>query len=163
MATKVVIINGYPQAGKDTFIGYCEQYVTVLNVSTVDRVKQALKLLGWEGEKTPEIRKALSDLKDLSTALFDGPVTYIKDQVKAHPTKCLPGLIFIHSREPAEIYRLKQELDATTLLISRKPKEEITNHADRNVEKFPYDHVIDNNEGLEELHEKARKFIGRIF
>ncbi len=75
---KLVVINGYPQSGKDTFIKFCSEFTEVENISTVDPAKKALMILGWDGIKTPEIRKALSDLKDLSTEFFDGLMKYIK-------------------------------------------------------------------------------------
>ena len=36
----VIIINGYPQAGKDTFIAYCAEDIAVNNVSTVDEKEE---------------------------------------------------------------------------------------------------------------------------
>lgn len=158
---KIVIINGYPESGKDTFINYCSQYAKVKNISTVDRVKEALKILGWDGKsKTPEVRKALSDMKDISTKLFNGPFNYVTLEAKvAHNTE----IVFIHCREPEEIDKLKNALGAATLLIDRvKSDRQITNHADQKVYNYSYDYIVDNNDTLDMLKLHAKLFVKRL-
>jgi len=74
----VIILNGYPRSGKDSFAKFIGQAlldkgVQTDIVSSVCNVKDAAKILGWDGEKTEVNRKALSDLKDLSTKYWEGP------------------------------------------------------------------------------------------
>jgi len=69
----VVIINGVGESGKDTFVNLCAEHATVFNLSTVDKVKDVATLFGWQGDKTPEDRKLLSDLKDAWTKYNNGP------------------------------------------------------------------------------------------
>ena len=58
MDKNIVIINGTGGAGKDTFVSFCSEFVKVLNVSSVDKVKEAAKILvGWNGEKDEVSRK----------------------------------------------------------------------------------------------------------
>jgi guanylate kinase len=158
---KIFVINGFPQSGKDTFINMCSKYATVYSFSSVDRVKMALSILGWNGVKTPEQRKALSDLKDMSTNLFDGPVKYIKDMVSTVPVDedCL---IFIHAREIPELQRYEKELGAETILIRRDIHAPITNHADANVEDYYYTYIINNNSTLAQLEERVKSFIQTV-
>ena len=62
---RVVIINGIGGSGKDTFVVMCKDVLganRVLNISTVDFVKEVAKFCGWDGSKQPEDRKFLSDL-----------------------------------------------------------------------------------------------------
>ena len=42
-------------------------------LSTIDYVKDIAKVLGWDGTKTLENRRMLSDLKDLLTRWNDSP------------------------------------------------------------------------------------------
>ena len=156
----VVIINGYPGAGKDTFVNLCQfiKSVRVFNVLTSTPMKNALRIIGWDEVKTPETRKILSDLKDLSTRLWDYPFKYVSNKLelinKLEGTK----IVFIHSREPEEIERFKEAFDAITLFINREPTEVLTNHADLNVKNYLYDVTIDNNGTLEKLRDQAEMF-----
>ena len=63
---EIIVINGYPMSGKDEFTTYCKEIlkrktIQSYNISTVDKVKEIAKLMGWDGEKTPKARKFLSD------------------------------------------------------------------------------------------------------
>ena len=52
MDKQVIIINGTGGSGKDTFVEYCSEFAKVTNISSVDKVKEAAKILvGWNGEK----------------------------------------------------------------------------------------------------------------
>ena len=70
-------------------------------------------------------------------------------------------IFFIHTREPKELQRFKDEFGAKTLLIRRPSvvNNEQSNHADKEVLNFNYDYVIDNDGTLEDLQEKADSFI----
>ena len=63
MEKAIVIINGTGGSGKDTFIDFVKKHAKVVNVSSVDFVKEVATLAGWQGEKSKEARKFLSDLK----------------------------------------------------------------------------------------------------
>ena len=79
MKKNVVIINGTGGVGKDTFIDFCGEIVKIMNVSAVDKVKEAAKILvGWNGEKDEISRKLLSELKRLSIDYNDAPTKYIQ-------------------------------------------------------------------------------------
>ena len=70
---KVFVINGEAGCGKDTFVSLCQDAIVeegfsssrIVNVSMVDKIKEIAIMCGWDGKKTPESRKFLSDLKDL--------------------------------------------------------------------------------------------------
>ena len=48
---QIIIINGSGGVGKDTFVEFCKKYARVLNISSVDKVKEAANILtGWNGE-----------------------------------------------------------------------------------------------------------------
>ena len=76
------IVNGRPGVGKTTFEKMVQQRVGELNctiLSTVDFIKKIAEEAGWDGEKTPESRAYLSDLKDLFTKWLDAPFKKIKE------------------------------------------------------------------------------------
>ena len=63
MNKNIIVINGTGGSGKDTFVEYVSKYAKVYNFSSVDKVKEIAKLIGWTGTKTDKDRKFLSDLK----------------------------------------------------------------------------------------------------
>ena len=72
----VVIINGRGTSGKDTCISFINSF-KVMNVSSIDPIKEAATILGWNGVKTKKARKYLSDMKKLSVEFNDYPMNYI--------------------------------------------------------------------------------------
>lgn len=126
----------------------------------VDFVKEVAFFCGWDGEKTLENRRFLSDLKDLLTKWDDIPYKMIIERIKSLPT-AQDWLVFVDCREPAEIQKLKEGLNATTLLIRRPGDDETetSNHADAGVFNYEYDLTIENNSDIMDLAKKAKDFI----
>ena len=152
---QVIIINGSGGKGKDEFVKMCRKYCSVYNFSSVDKVKKAARILGWEEKKEEIDRKFLSDLKFLSSKYNNSPLTYMKNMYQ----ECLKNprdLLFFHIREPKEIEEAKQVFNAKTLLIKNSNVKDIkTNEADANVENYEYDYVIDNSGDLNRLDQQA--------
>lgn len=170
---KVIIINGYAGVGKSTFVKKCKELTPLMEFSTIDSVKEIAKSIGWTGQKELKDRKFLSDLKDLLTNYSDYPyqqtIEAIKKQITLHSlirwiNDPDDWIIFIHCREPEEIERFKKELNARSLIIRRHGPEMITqiNHADNNVFDEIYDYTIFNDGSLDDLTEKAKKFIEQL-
>lgn len=167
----IYILNGRPGSGKSTFAQDVIKIVTPkfgIELSTVDLVKKIAFDLGWNGEKTLKDRKFLSDLKDLLTDWNDIPVKSVKKSID----KFLWDLrywgidtsqvaIFINCREPQEIKRLCEELNAKSILVRRDETNdiEVSNHADEQVFEYDYDIEIVNNGTLEELAFRALDFV----
>lgn len=176
---KVVIVNGMPGCGKTTFQELCnkicnpyrknfgfekEHILAVDSKSTVKFVKDIAMRCGWDGTKTLENRKFLSDLKALLTEWNDVPYKKIKEWVNCRllgSNEFVDWILFVDCREPAEIQKLKEGLNATTLLIRRESVEsnETSNASDANVFDYNYDLTIWNNSDIIELENQARKFI----
>lgn len=167
---QVVIVNGMPTSGKSTFVEFCLERLGPWGreISTVDFVKDIAKQAGWSGEKNLKNRKFLSDLKDLLTEWNDVPYKKIKEEydnfnfeLGQYDVSNHKAFLFVHCREPQEIQKFKDRLNAFTVLIRRESVEcnKQSNHADSEVFNFKYDAVIDNNGSLEELREKAFGFI----
>ena len=163
MDKKIVLINGSGGSGKDTFVSFCNNYVEVESISTVDKVKEAARWLGWAGGKTEKDRLFLSNLKLVWDEYNSGSTVYAIDSV----CKFIQGpkkLLFIHVREPKNIELIKSTFECETLLITSKRIDKIiSNMADANVDKFKYDHVIHNDSDLEHLMRAAGLFVTYLF
>ena len=134
--TKVVIINGKPQSGKDTFCkyaqGYCDddESANTLIISSVDPLKEMLTQLGWDGTKTDKIRDMLMDMKQLWAQNQDGPTMFLFNNILEFHKACTgeDNIVFVHIREPEEIKKLVNALtgfesmgiDVISLLVIRK-------------------------------------------
>ena len=160
MKKQIIIINGTGGSGKDTFVEFCSEFAKVTNISSVDKVKEAAKVLvDWNGQKDEKSRKLLVDLKRLSIDYNDSPTKYIKEQFDLF-TKNDSEYLFIHIREIDEIEKIKSILKAKTLLITNPRVALITsNNSDGNVYKYNYDWTIENDGTLEDLKQKAREFV----
>lgn len=174
---KVVAVNGRPGSGKTTFEFMCKQYAYELTdgfnerleveiFSSITFVKRIALMCGWDGTKTLENRKFLSDLKDILTNWNDVPFNKIVEKItvlESHPV-IKNFVLFVDSREPKELARMRDELGAITLLIRRDGDEEVetSNHADKNVFEFEYDCEITNDAGLEEFKKDAYDFMSLI-
>ena len=166
---KVVVVNGRPESGKTTFEKKCTELVSASStfwfdenkrmivdvISTVDFVKQIARECGWDGVKTPENRKFLSDLKDLLTQWNDVPYQKIVDHIEYMNEfgRQYDWILFVDCREPAEIQKLKERLNATTVLVRRLGDETnvTSNHADADVFNYEYDYTIKNYGDLSDL------------
>lgn len=136
-------------------------------VSTVNFVKEVAKFCGWNGQKNPKDRKFLSDLKDILTQWDDIPYKDIINsyeemkkvwkQLGYKEEKCL---YFIMCREPEEIQKFIDRIEARTLIVERgEANEQVpSNHADANVHNYTYNTYIYNNGTLKDLEKIAYKF-----
>ena len=161
----VYTINGYPRSGKDTFCKIVSERVKAVKYSTVDIPKKLLIMMGWNGEKTLKIRKALSDLKDMYTELFDGPFTDACHFINNHRNY---DIVFIMCREPKEIARLKywcveNNIKCGTIFIERDVTSQmLSNHADINVEDYNYDLYISNNGSLDYFRKEVLSIVNKL-
>ena len=173
MSVKVVLVNGYPGAGKTSFEEMCQFILGPYYRcrSTVDKVKEIAKQCGWDGTKDLPGRRFLSDLKDAFTRYNDMPLKDIIScaenfafELEQYGVDSEHGVLFVDVREPFEIEKLKEALNGITVFIERdevKNKEK-SNHADSDVEDFIYDYYINNNGSYEDLAVSARHFLQDI-
>ena len=157
---EVFIINGSGGVGKDTFVEFCQKYCKVKNISSVDKVKEAARILtGWDGTKDDKSRKLLVDLKQLGIEYNDAPFKYIVESYNDFE-KTDEELMFIHIREISEIEKVKNAVNAKTILVTNKNVELIvSNESDKNVMNYEYDYNIKNDGTLEELNQMAKEFV----
>jgi hypothetical protein len=160
----VIIINGAGGVGKDSVCDViANNYVTFV-YSSITPIKRIAHYIGWDGEKTDKARKMLSDLKDICTEYNDLPFKYMKE--KLFDTRFYRDVDFVcfHIREPEEIakfrqYAKEQGYTCKTLLIrSERAQQSYGNHADDDVENYPYDMVYQNDGTLENLDKDFMDF-----
>lgn len=184
--TKVVIINGKPQSGKDTFCkyaqGYCDddESANTLIISSVDPLKEMLTQLGWDGTKTDKIRDMLMDMKQLWIQNQDGPTMFLFNNILEFHKACTgeDNIVFVHIREPEEIKKLVNALtgfesmgiDVISLLVIRKDGEDTPNQPAETrrsddealINSYEYDVTINNDEDLIKLQELAAEFVDKL-
>ena len=160
---KIFILNGSGGVGKDTFVDLVSNYIPTIHFSSVTKVKEIAKVIGWDGGKTEKDRKFLSDLKILCTEYNNLPFNSMKEMV-AEFLNGDANALFIDIREPNEIEIAKQAFNAETVLVKRDSVTHITsNMADANVYNYQYDHIIENNGSIKDLDNTAKKFVDKLF
>lgn len=169
MNKQVFIINGSGGVGKDSFVeevrNQADISTKVDNYSSVSKVKEVAKIIGWNGAKTEKDRKFLSDLKLLTTEYNDMPLNDMKRFANSvmNDDVDISKILFLHIREPEEIAKAVNEFkeyNAKTILVKRDSVKHITsNMADENVYNYNYNIVINNNGTIEDLKEKAKCFL----
>lgn len=160
---KVVVINGMPRSGKDTFVSFASKYATTTNFSSVDFVKDVARFAGWNGEKDPKSRLFLSKLKELLTEYDDIPYKKITEEIYWFKNQPEQELLFIHIREPGEIARIVRDFGAITVLVKRANNQQVvSNDSDKYTESYNYDFVLNNDSDLDALDAKARGFVNYL-
>ena len=166
----VVVINGKPQSGKDTFCKYveewCEENKKECTIwSTIDFEKELfIDITGREyspfSESVESDRAFLSEFKQLLNKYFD--ITY---ESFINLIDFFPGVLLIHTREWDEIlnfgiYCEQNNIPFITLYIDNPNGKEYNNNSDKNCDnnKKEYDIIIENTGTLEELKENAKQF-----
>lgn len=162
---KIFITNGSGTAGKDSFVTAVGKYVPVYKYSAIDLVKDMLEVAGISRtHKTEETRLLMSDMKDMLTEYGDIPFKDVSAAVMDFKNGLVDAdVMFIDIREPDEIARAVKEFGAKTILVRNPNTNKIdSNHADRDVENYEYDYIIENNGTLEQLEKMAKLFAQRI-
>ena len=152
----VIVINGAGGVGKDTLCDYAHKRFLTQNISSIDPVKKIAREIGWNGEKTPEARRLLSDLKKIMTTYNDAPTKYLLEKYRQfiHSGN---NILFCHIREPEEIDKFKSKIHTSiaTLLVERDTGVKTWgNESDDDVTNYSYDFKFDNNASLEKSQAK---------
>ena len=160
---KIYITSGVGRSGKHTFCEIISKYIPTLKYSIVDLPKEAAKILGWDGGMTEKDRRFLSDIMDLSTDYNDAPFKDVLSLVTDFKNKkdyVEYEVLIIDMRDPKDIARAVETFGAETILIRNPNVRKIeSNHADRDVENYQYDYIIENDGTLEQLEKVAKLFV----
>ena len=158
---KIFVQNSVGGSGKDTWASLLNKYIPTYKYSIVDLPKEAAKVLGWDGGKTEKDRKFLSDVMDLSTEYNDAPFKDVLSIVTDFKNNLIENeVLIIDMRDPKDITRAVETFGAETILIRNPNIRKIeSNHADRDVENYEYDYIIENDGTLEQLDKVAKLFV----
>lgn len=169
----VVIVNGRPRSGKDTFckevIKYCEEKGEYCDVwSTIDFEKELLEeIVNRPYDITSEKdRGFLSEFKQLINRYYDITFRDFTNLLEFYS-----GIFLIHTREWNEIVRFRDycnenNIKFITVFITSPNEQEFSNWSDTFCidRKDMYDILINNNGTLEDLKEYAKQFCeSRLF
>ena len=187
--TKVVIINGEPGAGKDSFAklvqSYCNmnEYANILNLSSVDPIKDMLTGFGWDGYKSDDVRNIIAGIKRIWIGAQNGPTMFMMNNILEWHKDNIgeDNIVFCHIREPEEIEKLVNALhgmdtmgiDVTTMLVVRGTVDSSDICSGRSyvrdsdnpniISQYKYDNIIYNDSDLAGLDEKACMFVNKLF
>jgi hypothetical protein len=153
MKKLALVINGGGGVGKDTLCNLAARHFNIINISTIDPIKELAKMAGWMGEKTDKARKYLADLKALCVDYNDFPTNWALEKYKSFLNSDA-DILFVHIREPEEILKFVNATngEAKTLLVrapSRMRKNSYGNAADDRVEEYSYDYYFNNDGTLD--------------
>ena len=171
---QIIIINGLGGVGKSTFVSYCSEFCKinypnyrVVELSTVDYVKNVASACGWNGSKTNKDRVFLSDLKKAFTKWNNSPITYVFNKIKIYKEEEQEKdfIFFVNSREPEDIDKIcktavKKGYLILKLLVAKDNFE--SNEVEELIEGInfvKYDKTIYNNGDLLELQKTAQSFM----
>lgn len=169
----VIVVNGKPQSGKDTFckyiVNYCDEKGIYCDTwSTIDIEKEILEEYVKSYDLTSDIdRGFLSDFKQLLNEYYDYTFEAFKAIVEFNS-----GITIVHSREWKEIQRFKEfcaekDIEFISVYITgNKERHDFTNYSDKfcDDKSNKYDVKIKNFGTLEELKENAKQFCeSRLF
>lgn len=170
MNKTIIIINGKGGCGKDTLCDIAAKKYKTMNVSSITPAKEMAKIIGWDGGKTAEDRKFLSDLKQLITQYNDGANEYIlKEAQNFASSDC--EIMFVHIREPEMINHFKETvahrvpgLKVRTLLVERDSQKYLVygNSSDDEVDNYPYECIYHNDTEPEKIEECFLPFLDII-
>ncbi|QIG67767.1 hypothetical protein PP747_gp066 [Rhizobium phage RHph_Y38] len=171
----VVIINGYPQSGKDTFANTVLEHLFLYdfrgtNISSIKPVWDMLKEQGIPMDnKGPKERALAAEVK----GALNRYNRYADRMACSKVLESFPpdtgwvfkhGVTFLHIREPESIAFSKQVLSTNnavvhTMFIDRPDaNRNMGNPVDEGVENFVYDFRITNSGSLDDFKAQAIEF-----
>lgn len=171
--TRVVIVNGPPRAGKDTFIAMLTEALQHCRVpvgafSSIDPVRNMLIRAGLDVEaKTEADRLLLATVGDAVERHSNWRTMKCVEAIYAFRAQhSRQGVFFLHVREATVIKTIRETCRMTvdgvgfsTVLLNSPRAEQVTsNAADAGVFDMVYDHVVFNNGSLERLRSTADDF-----
>lgn len=158
--SKIFIFSGSPQSGKDTFINFVKEYSEeeVISFSSIDYIKWLCEthLNISTKEKTPKLRKFLSEFKKILTEYNDFPFNQCVGAIEGIQEN---QHLVLQIREKSEIDKIKKLYPETlVVLVQAGDIKPYGNPSDDNVNEIEYDVVIYNYGDLGDLSKTAKWF-----
>ena len=157
----VLIVNGKPRAGKDTFVELLSCMIPVYKYSIIEKVKCVALDCGCKGKKEERDRKFLYELKKLTDEYSDMSFIDVYERIEAFAKDEIKEVLFaVDIRDPEDIEMMKDLTGAFTVFIENENVPEITsNPADANVANYEYDFVIKNNGTMDDYKREVYNFL----
>ena len=157
----VLIVNGKPRAGKDTFVELLSYMIPVYKYSIIEKVKCVALDCGWKGKKEERDRKFLYELKKLTDEYSDMSFIDVYKKIEAFANDEIKEVLFaVDIRDPEDIEMMKDLTGAFTVFIENENVPDITsNPADANVANYEYDFVIKNNGTMDDYKREVYNFL----
>jgi len=164
----ILIINGFPMVGKDTFIDILTEIslIPIFRYSSIDYIKQvAIDSFGYKDKKDLKGRALLAGLKDVSTKYNNLPFKKIVQKEESISTMIDSFIYCVCCREPEEIkkmvdYYTKEGYNLCTIQIIREDVDGqiLSNSADEGVNEYYYDRYLKNDGGKEDFKKVITNF-----
>ncbi len=163
----LVGIAGKMSSGKTTVAEWLVKYQGFTKMAFADYIKTIARAGSWNGEKDARGRKYLQHIGDVmreyDEAIF---IKEIARKIEAHIQNCTKNakeikIVVDDVRMPKEIEKLKEYgahiwfIERTQLPTSSEAKAHKTERLTK--ESYAYQHIIDNNETIEQLYEKVQE------
>lgn len=176
--THIIIVNGPPRAGKDTFVEFLTSMLRAKNIavdafSSIDPVRDMLTGAGFDlTKKTQADRRLLALVGDAveqhSAWRTRQCLSRIEDFAFSVP-RPLDSVMFLHIREPCNIETIRHwaatqsNHSCFTVFIESILAEQVTtNAADAGVKEMSYDYTVPNDGTLDDLHRATKDFAKRM-
>ncbi|MBR2461064.1 MAG: hypothetical protein IKB34_07540 [Clostridia bacterium] len=164
-----IVINGSGGVGKDTLCEFAAKVFRTVNVSSITPIKKIAAANGWRGEKTPEARRFLAELKRVFTEYNDLPNRYALAEYGKFIADPEKQIFFVHIREGEEIRKFVNgsrcfdgSRCVTLLITSKRCAEKYGNASDDMVESYDYDYRFANDGDLAQAEEDFISFLADI-
>lgn len=174
----IVVVNGHPQSGKDSFVRYCWNEVTITGslsmyeYDTVGTYKEIFRrYLGWDGlDKNKRWRSAMAQMKQLDIEYRNGPFVDFRNFFERLPDH---SILFTYIRERDEVNKIKSVYPnlKTVMVVRYEGVEHLErdlaadygNPVDNNVMDIDYDHIIYNCMGdPSRMKNMAKAFVRQL-
>lgn len=162
---QVIITNGSGGVGKDTFVKLVREKVNVVRYSIIDMIKTIADIGGCDvDDKSEKTRLFLCELKKLFADYNDMPYTDTCNTIDDFLIDdCEIGLIMVDCREKVDIDKMKARYNAQVILVKNDNVMRIdSNFADKNVDLFDYDFVVNNSGTIDDLRLEVDRFLSYL-
>ena len=172
----IVVVNGLPRAGKDTFIEFCKQQAVsrANRTGSFSSIEPVRVLMDRAGVNTH--RKTAADRELLATvgaalethSQWRSRATVTEMVSFARAVQRQDGVFFLHVREPDVMARIQRIFESAhiahtwSLVIVKSPRAEApVTEADRHaIEMGPIaDYIVQNDGHISALQKKANEFL----
>jgi hypothetical protein len=172
----LILVNGRPHSGKDTFVTMCRRYIwdryhsESAEYSSIDPIRDVLTKIGIDvSAKTPEDRKLMSvlgqALEDHSHVRSVSSIRALSDALN----DCEPAFLYVREKEMMDkieqIARSRfSDIGVIKLWVNRPGMEHNPSNSSDNIDyDSSYDFQVNNDGTIQDLEITAAAFVDALF